>query len=74
MKPTTVADEMFPEGPPYTDVDVEDVGETTVFPDNMSQVHVEFYKGLFKSVDVFNSEPSLSKGFVYNAAICVTRS
>lgn len=41
MKPTTVADEMFPEGPPYTDV--EDAGETTVF----QQVHSEdFYKGL----------------------------
>lgn len=45
MKPT-VADEMFPEGPPYTDV--EDVGETCVFPDYM--VHVDFYKGCQKCI------------------------
>lgn len=40
MKPNMVADEMFPEGPPYnTD---EDASETTVF----QQVHSEdFYKG-----------------------------
>lgn len=40
MKPTMVADEMFPEGPPYTDV--EEAGETNVF----QQVHSEdFYRG-----------------------------
>lgn len=52
MKPTTVADEMFPEGPPYTDV--EDVGETTVF----QQVHSEsedFYKGKDLFMDVSGS-------------------
>lgn len=42
MKPT-VADEMFPEGPPYTDV--EDAGETTVY----QQVHADFYRGMFSN-------------------------
>lgn len=37
MKPT-VADEMFPEGPPYAE---EDAGETTV----LQQVHADFYRG-----------------------------
>lgn len=37
MKPT-VADEMFPEGPPYAE---EDASETTVF----QQVHADFYRG-----------------------------
>lgn len=47
MKPTMVADEMFPEGPPFTDV--EDAGETTVF----QQVHSEdFYKGRNNNISV----------------------
>lgn len=69
MKPTMVADEMFPEGPPYTDVET-DAGETTVF----QQVHSEdFYKGEFGLMLLCNFASIDGINHFQDSMICLTR-